>query len=122
MKTYIAIEQIETRNERAVGSFAPENKWTFSAESREDALRQVEDMNRRGHAIKVLFTEEEYYAPTRREPTERETLRLRGNDRIEGGTVVLAFKHRREVRMTKAKWIEICKRSYEPHTIAALSL
>ena len=57
-----------------------------------------------------------------REKTEREMLKLRGNDRIEGDEVVIAFKRNREVRMPKSEWIEIVGRCFEPHTIAAKRL
>jgi hypothetical protein len=57
-----------------------------------------------------------------REKTEREMLKLRGNDRIEGDDVVIAFKRNREVRMPKSEWIAIVAKSYEPHTIAAKRL
>jgi hypothetical protein len=57
-----------------------------------------------------------------REKTEREMLKLRGNDRIEGDEVVIAFKRGREVRMPKTEWTAIVAKSYEPHTIAAKRL
>jgi hypothetical protein len=57
-----------------------------------------------------------------REKSEWETLKLRGNDRIEGDEVVIAFKRGREVRMSKTEWTAICERSFEPHTIAARRL
>lgn len=54
--------------------------------------------------------------------TERETLKLRGQDRIEGSEIVLVFKRGREVRMARAEWEKIVATKPEPHGIAALRL
>lgn len=53
-------------------------------------------------------------------PTEHETLKLRGQDRIEGGQVVLVFKRGREVRMNRTEWEKLVAMNREPHAIAAL--
>jgi len=57
-----------------------------------------------------------------REPSEREALKLRGNDRIEGEDVVLVFKRGREVRMPKTEWKALVDRHPEPHSVASLRL
>lgn len=53
--------------------------------------------------------------------TERETLKLRAQDRIEGDEIVLSFKRGREVRMARAEWEKLVATKHEPHAVAALA-
>ena len=54
--------------------------------------------------------------------TERDTLRLRSRDRIDGDDVVLVFRRGRELRMPLAEWTALAAGNDEPHAIAALRL
>lgn len=54
--------------------------------------------------------------------TERETFKLRSQDRIEGSEIVLVFKRGREVRMSRTEWEKLVATKNEPHAIAALRL
>lgn len=55
-------------------------------------------------------------------PSDRELLKLRANDKIEGDYVVLAFKKGRTVKMLISAWEKIVKSNHEPHAIAARQL
>lgn len=70
----------------------------------------------------VLTNLEINYRGPARIATERETLKLRGNDRIEGAEIVLVFKRGREVRMSRPEWERIVATKHEPHAVASLRL
>lgn len=55
-------------------------------------------------------------------PNERETLKLRAQDRIEGNEIVLGFNGGREVRMLRTEWEKLVATKHEPHAVAALRL
>jgi len=67
----------------------------------------------------VLTNREISFSGPARIATERETLKLRSQDRIEGSEVVLTFKRGREVRMARTEWEKIVATNNEPHAIAA---
>ena len=48
---------------------------------------------------------------------ERDAMKLRGKDRIEGVEVILVFKRGREVRVAKSEWIALAAANHEPHAI-----
>lgn len=54
--------------------------------------------------------------------SDREMLKLRAQDRIEGEEIVLVFKLGREVRMSRTEWEKLAATKNEPHAIAALRL
>ena len=74
-------------------------------------------------ASNIIVLDSDYVGGTiPQEKTERESLMLRGKDRIEGDNVVLVFKKKRELVFSKDKWVEMIRRHPEPHAVAALQL
>lgn len=114
------IEQIADRANQLSGSMS--HGQACHAACREMGVEESEVPATASIVSAVLTNREINVSGPARIATERETLKLRGQDRIEGSEIVLVFKRGREVRMARAEWEKIVATKPEPHGIAALRL
>lgn len=114
------IEQIADRANQLSGSMS--HGQACYAACREMGVEESEVVLTSSIVSTVLTNREINVGGPARVATERETLKLRGQDRIEGSEIVLVFKRGREVRMARTEWEKLVATKNEPHAIAALRL
>lgn len=114
------IEQIADRANQLSGSMSHSQACHFACI--EMGVEKSEVPATASIVSTVLTNREISFSGPARIATERETLKLRSQDRIEGSEVVLTFKRGREVRMARTEWEKIVATKNEPHAIAALRL
>lgn len=116
----IIIEQIADRANQLSGSMS-HGQACFAA-CREMGVEESEVPATAGIVSAGLINREINFSGPARIPTERETLKLRAQDRIEGNEIVLTFRRGRAVRMARGEWEKLVATKPEPHAVAALRL
>jgi hypothetical protein len=114
------IEQIADRANQLSGSMS--HGQACHAACREMGVEESEVPSTASIVSAELTNREINFSGPARIQTQRETLKLRAQDRIEGSEIVLVFKRGREVRMSRTEWEKLVATKNEPHAIAALRL
>jgi hypothetical protein len=116
MKTTMCIESIAARASQLETSMS-HGKACFLA-CREAGVEEMEVASTASVISSVVTNHALRFQP--RIASDRERLKLRGRDRIEGDEVVIVFKRGREVRLARREWITVVSENHEPHAVVAL--